>query len=105
VPVITDLSPPLTSEIEAFPSDERIMPSMLEQTHIDQPRIVLPARTMPDPNIFDAKLAAMHVNVVDWLYEQDVSFVRIDTPSIDPANSKTLDAHARFQSHLATSIE
>ena len=31
-----------------------LMPPSLEQTHIDQPRIVPRAGTMPDPNVFDA---------------------------------------------------
>lgn len=102
--MISDLSPLLTSEIEAFPSDERIMPSMLEQTHIDQPRVMLPTGTMPNPNIIDANVFAMNANAVDWVYEQGLSYVRIDTPRVDPASSKTLVTHAHFQSHSATIV-
>ncbi|MGE0073523.1 MAG: arylformamidase [Thiomonas sp.] len=43
--------------------------------------------------------AAMAPHTLDWLAAQGVRLVGIDTPSVDPAASKTLDAHARLLAH------
>ena len=62
------ISAPRPAETDVFFSDTQlsqkvtfhpefvgpVMPPMLKQTHIDQPRIVPRAGTMPDPNVFDA---------------------------------------------------
>ena len=43
--------------------------------------------------------AAFAPQTLDWLAAQGVRLVGIDTPSVDPAASKTLDAHARLLAH------
>jgi len=43
--------------------------------------------------------AALAPQTLDWLAAQGVQLVGIDTPSVDPAASKTLDAHARLLAH------
>lgn len=43
--------------------------------------------------------AAMAPHTLDWLAAQGVRLVGIDTPSVDPAASKTLEAHARLLAH------
>ena len=43
--------------------------------------------------------AAFAPHTLDWLAAQGVRLVGIDTPSVDPAASKTLDAHARLLAH------
>ncbi len=43
--------------------------------------------------------AAFAPQTLNWLAAQGVRLVGIDTPSVDPATSKTLDAHARLLAH------
>ena len=43
--------------------------------------------------------AAFAPRTIDWLAERGVRLVGIDTASVDPAASKTLDAHQRLRAH------
>jgi arylformamidase len=59
----------------------------------DVERVLLATDTYPDPREFRKDFAALAPDLVDWLAECGVRLVGIDTPSIDPAESRDLPAH------------
>ena len=51
------------------------------------------------PTAWVDDFAAFAPRTLDWLAERGVRLVGIDTASVDPAASKTLDAHQRLRAH------
>lgn len=62
---------------------------------IRTPRVLFATGTFPDPTRWNDDFAAVAPECIDWLADQGVRLVGIDTPSIDPAASKALPAHRR----------
>ncbi len=63
---------------------------------IETERLLLATGTYPDPTVFNTDFAALEPALVDHLADRGVRLVGIDTPSVDPADSKDLAAHHRF---------
>ena len=63
---------------------------------IAEPRVLLATGTYPNPTEFNEDFAVLSPELVDWLAEQGVKLVGVDTPSVDPASSKELLAHRAF---------
>ncbi|OYT86401.1 MAG: arylformamidase [Burkholderiales bacterium PBB6] len=61
---------------------EHLPPRVLVRTYQQQPQ-----------DAFDSALPAFHPDTLSWLADLGVQLVGIDSASVDPANSKTLDAH------------
>ncbi len=59
-------------------------------------RVLLATGTFPDPGRFNEDFAALAPELVEWLSRQGVRLVGIDTPSVDPFDSKDLPAHREF---------
>jgi arylformamidase len=59
-------------------------------------RVVLATGTFPDPTHFNTDFAALDVSLVEFLHERGVRLIGIDTPSVDPFESKELPAHHTF---------
>ena len=72
---------------------ERILQSHLTGP-ILAPRILFRTGTYPDPNAFNTDFASLSPSLIEWLAHEGVRLVGIDTPSIDPAESKDLPSHA-----------
>src|SRR5207237_382570 len=77
---------------------------LIQPGHLAHRGAALPARVLvrtrvraPDRWIDD--FAAFAPATIDWLAERGVVLVGIDTASVDPAASKTLDAHQRLRAH------
>jgi arylformamidase len=66
---------------------------------VTAPRVLLATGTAPDPSVFNRDFAALAPELVDHLHEQGVRLIGVDTPSVDPSDSKTLPAHHRFLAH------
>ena len=66
------------------------------RTEITAPRVLFATATYPDPDTFNTDFAALSPELVDWLAERGVDLVGVDTPSVDPADSKDLPAHKAF---------
>ena len=64
-------------------------------TPIDAPRILLATGTYPDPNHFNEDFAAPDPDLVDYLADQGVITLGVDTPSVDLCTSKDLPTHNR----------
>ncbi len=59
-------------------------------------RVLLATGTFPDPTRFNEDFAALEPSLVEYLQEHNVRLIGIDTPSVDPFESKELPAHHTF---------
>jgi arylformamidase len=83
---------------------ECIEPEMLE-TRILAERLLIATGTFPDPTVFNQDFAALSPLFVDHVAELGVKLVGIDTPSVDPFDSKDLPAHRAFLRHNMAILE
>lgn len=72
---------------------------------ITSPRVLLATGTAPDPAVFPRDFAGLEPELVDWLAERGVVLVGVDTPSVDPADSEDLPAHAAVARHDMNILE
>lgn len=59
-------------------------------------RVLFYTGSYPDPNVFNTDFTAIEPEAVRHMAAQGIRLVGLDTPSVDPADSKTLDAHRAF---------
>lgn len=65
------------------------------QVPIRAPRVLFHTGSFPDPECWTDDFAALCPQLIAWLHDtQGVHLVGLDTPSIDPATSRDLPAHA-----------
>jgi arylformamidase len=69
------------------------------------PRVLVATGSYPDPTRWRDDFLALAPAAVEGLARAGVELVGIDTPSVDPATSKTLPAHAAFLRHDVTILE
>ena len=72
-----------------------LMPDAID-AEITESRVLFATGTYPDPNTFNTDFAALSPELIDWLAGRGVNLVGVDTPSVDPADSKDLPAHKAF---------
>lgn len=72
---------------------------------IDQARVIVRTASYPDPEVWTDDFAGLAPELVDMLADAGVILVGVDTPSVDPANSQDLPAHARFGARRLTILE
>jgi arylformamidase len=72
---------------------------------INAERVIFQTGTYPNPQCFQEDFAALSVDLINWLHTQGVITVGIDTPSVDPFSSKSLDAHNAFKRHDMAILE
>lgn len=72
---------------------------------VDEERILLASGTFPDPERWNDDFAGLEPALVDHLADRGVVLVGVDTPSVDRADSKTLDAHRRFLARDVSILE
>jgi len=58
-------------------------------------RVLIATGSYPDPTLFSNGFAALEPDLIDWLGDQGVRLLGVDTPSVDPPDSKDLPSHAR----------
>lgn len=81
-----------------------LWPGDLRQT-IVAPRVLIATGTYPDPDHFNTDFAGLSSELVDFLHEQGVRLVGIDTPGVDPFDATDLPAHRRFLAHDMAILE
>jgi len=69
------------------------------------PRLLVATESYPDPTVWTAEFTALAPAAIDWMAEAGVTTIGIDTPSVDPADSKDLPAHAAVARHGMTILE
>ena len=67
--------------------------------------VLLATGTFPDPTRFNDDFAALEPALVEHLHERGVRLVGVDTPSVDPFDSKELPAHQTFFKHDLAILE
>lgn len=83
---------------------ERIRPEDLS----DQPResrVLLKTNSWPDTTVFNEDFNGLTVELVDHLAASGVITIGVDTPSVDLASSKDLEAHRAILCHDIAIIE
>ena len=83
---------------------ERIRQSHLTGP-VHAPRILFRTGTYPDPNQFNTDFASLSPSLIEWLAQEGVRLVGIDTPSIDPVDSKDLPSHGMVAAHNLAILE
>jgi arylformamidase len=83
----------------------RIYPADLAGKNITAARVLLRTGTFPDPRAWNDDFASLSPELVDWLHNRSVILVGIDTPSVDPFESKALEAHQALARHDMANLE
>jgi arylformamidase len=74
---------------------QRVAPGMLSEP-VKAERVLIATGTFPDADRWYNDFAALSPVLVDDLHRQGVKLIGIDTPSVDLADAKDLQAHQRF---------
>ena len=83
----------------AFGSEEPVSAARLPQAAPMLPTRILVRTYAKAPAVWDPQFAAFAPETIAWLASLGVTLVGIDTPSVDPADSKTLDSHQQLLQH------
>ena len=84
-----------------LPPGARIRPEHLK-TKITTPRVLFHTGSFPDPNRWNPDFQSLSPELVHSLADQGVRLIGIDTPSVDPSDSKALESHqALFERNLS----
>jgi len=84
---------------------KRIMPADLAGRAISAPRVLLRTGTFPDHRNWNTDFASLSPELVEYLNRRGVITIGIDTPSVDPFDSKELEAHQAFARNDMAIIE
>ena len=84
---------------------ERITPEHLEGKVLSAPRVLLRTGTFPDPRNWNEDFASLSPEVIDVLHGHGVMLVGIDTPSVDPFESKGLESHHALAEYDMANLE
>lgn len=66
---------------------------------IQAPRVLFYTGSFPDPNKWNSDFCSLSPELLEHLARQKVRLVGIDTPSVDPQDSKALEAHQILYKH------
>ncbi len=96
-----DLDPFLGScrVIHAIGKGALITPAHLEHAASGLPARVLVRSCVKAPTGWSPDFSAFAAETIAWLAGRGVRLVGIDSPSVDPADSKTLDSHQQLLAH------
>lgn len=85
-----------------IPRGERVRPAHLGATKIQAKRVLFHTGSFPDPNQWNGDFNSLSEELVEWLVKRGVILVGLDTPSVDLADDKILEAHlAIYRNDLA----
>jgi arylformamidase len=83
---------------------------LVTRAHLEHAAAGLPPRVLvrtyqAAPTAWSSDFAAFAPDTIAWLASLGVTLVGIDTPSVDPADSKTLDSHQQLLTHDVRVLE
>lgn len=84
--------------------DNLITPDSIDD-NIQASRVLFKTNSFPNPDVWNADFAAFAPETIEYLNNCNVKLVGIDTPSIDPATSKTLDSHHKVAENKMAILE
>jgi arylformamidase len=83
-------------------ANSRIQMKDLEGKIIRAPRVLFCTNSFPNPDHWNSDFMALSPEVIQFLHSKDCVLVGIDTPSVDPEDSKALESHqALFQTKMS----
>ncbi|MEO8070443.1 MAG: arylformamidase [Acidobacteriota bacterium] len=85
--------------IHAIDAGPLIRPEHLTHAAANLPARVLVRTWVRAPTTWPSRFAAFAPETIAWLASPGARLVGIDTPSVDPAESKTLDSHQQLLLH------
>lgn len=71
----------------------RITPADIDLDQVSCSRILFATDSFPNPNQWNGDFNSLSPELIEALHQKGVVLVGIDTPSIDPADSKKLESH------------
>jgi len=86
-------------------------PALIEPRHLEgvelghPPRLLLKTQSVADRRRFSERFSALSPALAALLGERGVVLVGLDTPSVDPFSSKTMDAHHALARHRVAILE
>jgi arylformamidase len=83
----------------------RIYPADLVGKNVTSARVLLRTGTFPDPRAWNDDFASLSPELVHHLHSRGVILIGIDTPSVDPFESKALEAHHALAEHDMANLE
>ncbi|MCB0357583.1 MAG: cyclase family protein, partial [Bdellovibrionales bacterium] len=86
----------------SIPRGQAIEVLHISNIEILAPRVLFCTQSFPDPDNWNSNFCYLSPDLVEYLAEKQVRLVGIDTPSIDPEDSKELKAHhSVFNNNMA----
>jgi len=83
----------------------RILPEHLGNKQVVAPRVLFRTNTFPDPERWRDDFSSLSPELIGFLAVQGVVTVGIDTPSVDPHDSKALESHQALLMHDVAVLE
>jgi len=82
-------------------SGERIYPEDIASVEIQAERILFCTNSFPNPDEWNSDFNSLSPELIRFLAKKNVQLVGIDTPSVDPEDSKKLESHqAIFETNM-----
>lgn len=75
---------------------KRILPEDLKTQELLAPRILLKTGSFPDPKKWNNDFCSLSEELVEMMASKNILLIGIDTPSVDPFESKKLEAHNKI---------
>jgi arylformamidase len=80
----------------------RVLPEDIDLTSITEKRVLFRTGSFPNPNQWTHDFMSLSPELIEVLGKKGVLLVGIDTPSVDPADSKKLESHqALYKSKMS----
>lgn len=86
------------------PKGTRLQPEAIK-AKIAAPRVLFKTGSFPDPKRWNDDFNSLSPELIDFLAKAGAILVGIDTPSIDPADSKKLESHQAVFKHDMAILE
>lgn len=83
----------------------RIFPHHLDKASVRAPRVLFRTNSFPNPDEWRDEFCSLSPQLIEWLAVQGVVTVGIDTPSVDPHDSKALESHQSLLMHDVAVLE
>jgi len=90
-----------------LPRGERIRPADLgaQLDALQATRVLFQTGSFPDPDHFNEDFNSLSPELIEALGERGVVLVGLDTPSVDPFDSKALESHAALRRQGMVNLE
>lgn len=91
--------------VEKVEADGRIYPRHLNSLKITAPRVLFRTNSFSDPEFWTPDFVSLSPELIAFLAAHGVFTVGIDTPSVDPHDSKNLETHQALYLHEFAVLE